>query len=240
MCGTDVGVKMMPLKITNFALDKAVRYAHISYKSQKSECYGWLLTPRASKDFVVRDVSFADDQSAHHTGVNVSGAGVITSIQEATNQGYRVIGWWHSHANFEPFQSPIDNENTRDVLNVVSLTNFLETNKEKDIFEGDLDTRITGEGVILKSRNRKESLLLEVSGNFSIDPGSRITRVKLIVPQRIGFCYSLTVNKDGDKPSALIGLKYSDNGEEEKLLDTTLEVLDTDKLMELEVKKKMK
>lgn len=229
------------LKISQYALQKAEKYAEVVYRLNHSECYGWLLTPRTSRDFIVRDVIFANDQEASHAYVKVSGEGVILSSQEALEKGYRMMGWWHSHSNFKPRQSSIDKGNTLDVLNVLSLTNYYETVKERKIFDDNIETMVEKEGILLKNKNKKESISLEINGNFFIDKGSRIRTVKILTQQRIGFCYSLTVNAKRSKPSAQIALQYQNTEDlETKLIDTELEIIDSDDLIKEEVKRKLK
>lgn len=234
-----MGLKMMNLnlKISQYALQKAEKYAEIAYRLNHSECYGWLLTPRTGKDFVVRDIMFANNQKASYTSVEVSGEGVILSSQEALERGYRMLGWWHSHSDFKPGQSGIDRKNTLDVLNVLSLTNYYETVKERKIFDDNIETMIEKERILLK--NKKEVLSLEINGNFFVDKGSRIRTVKMLTSERIGFCYSLTVNAKKSKPSAQIALQYQGAGDiETKLIDTELEIIDSDSLLKEEVERK--
>ncbi len=230
---------MTPLKITKYALEKAHEYARLAYKHQRSECYGWLLTPRGGNDFVVRDIMFADDQIASGAHVEVSGEGVFKSTQEALDKGYRMLGWWHSHANFEPFQSGIDERNTLDVLNVLALTNYITNVDEKKIFDNNIETIVNKDNIIIKDKNK--ALIVNINGNFILDNGSKIKDVKLITTKQLGFCYSLTVNAKNGTPSVQVALQYEKNSNiETKLMDTELDIIETDEKLMEEIKLKLK
>ena len=231
---------MFPLMITRQALEKAEKYAKLVYDEHKAECYGWLLTPRGARDVIVRDVMLANDQKVSRTHCTVSGEGVITSTTEALRNGYRIVGWWHSHANFEPFQSGIDQTNTERLREVLKFSVYTMKRDERKLLQGPLETIVNGDTLTIKEKEGGNALLITVNGQYLIDNGSKISDVRLVTSSKIGFCYSLTVNAKKHAPSVQIAV-HCDDGKniEEKLIDTTLEIADSDELLKKEVLEKL-
>ena len=99
--------------ITRSALGKAYAYARLACEvlEESVECYGFLVTPKSAKDRIVRDVYLAPNQHVSSADVKIDGESIIQSGREIDKNGYRVLGWWHSHADFDPFHSGTDDEN---------------------------------------------------------------------------------------------------------------------------------
>ena len=226
------------LKITEAAYEKATRYAKFAFKQQKSECYGWLLTPSNGEDSVVRDVMFADRQKASYVRVETSDLGVVLSAEDAARRGYKFVGWWHSHADFEPFQSGIDKNNTMGLVNLIGLKNFRDAYEEKTLLDGEIETVLKEGGLLLKEKSGSRSVLLK--GDFGLQNGLSVRKANLIVEQRLSFCYSLTVNSKRYKPSAQVAVGF-ENGDytNVRLIDASVKILDDEDSLKGEVEKKL-
>ena len=96
--------------ITESALRKAYAYARLVCEvlGEPLECYGYLIAPKGVKGRVARDAYLAPNQEVGGADVKLEGAEVIRAGRAIDQAGYRVLGWWHSHADFEPFHSGID------------------------------------------------------------------------------------------------------------------------------------
>ncbi len=226
---------MIPLTITQGAIDKAEHYAKKAYQKHKSECYGWLLTPRGGESAVVRDVMLTK-QYASGAHCEVDGESVIKSTSIAMRNGYRLVGWWHSHASHEPFHSETDRKNSFDVLNVLQFTSYHMIADERDALHGPLETTVLGDCIRIKEREGTGVLEVVVNGPFIIEHGSRVERVFYKNIKKVGYCFALTVNARKEKPVAQVAL--ADNGET-RLEDTTIEIMDSDTMIEEEVATKI-
>lgn len=191
--------------ITRPALDKAYRYAELAYDVLKEslECYGYLISPKDANDRIARDVYLAANQEASSAGVKVSGEGIIQSGREIDKMGYRVLGWWHSHADFDTFHSGIDDENMIKILNAIAPVNYVVENRQMPLFSGNLGTRKRGNSLEIYDINnpdRKLNLDMLKGEDFNPKELAAIQGARVNMPVRVGFAYSIVVNANRDKP----------------------------------------
>jgi len=196
------------LQITKSAFDKAFAYARIvcEVAEDELECIGYLITPKNAGDRVVRNVFFARDQEISAAAVELSAQDVIKAGREIDSLGYRVLGWWHSHAGFGTFHSGTDDGNQMTVLNQIAPFNYISRIKERQI--RDLETSVVdGKTVLLDRKNPGVKYELEGRTAFGLD----IARLRIVEEERIGFAYSLVVNNNkksfGSKLIGLFGVK---------------------------------
>jgi len=220
--------------ITRSALNKANTYARLvcDVLEKSAECYGYLISPRGIKDRLVRDVYLAPNQVSS-CDVKVSGEEVISAGRDIDKMGYKVLGWWHSHADFDPFHSGTDDENMMKVLNAIAATNFVTTYRPMPLMSGELGVRRRGTNVeIYEVNNPHKKFRLNLSSEeFKARDLGIVKSLVADMPARVGFAYSIVVNARGDKPYCEVatrdfcGLCY---GGEERSVESRLRVINRD------------
>ncbi|MFH1174467.1 MAG: Mov34/MPN/PAD-1 family protein [archaeon] len=193
--------------LTTGVLEKACRYAELvcDVFDGSYECYGFLLKKKQAKDRVARDVLLAQGQCVDAASVHISGEQVIAAGRYADRHGWKIIGWWHSHAQgFDTFHSDTDDDNFRTVLNGIAPTNYV-TRYHSLLLTADT-TRFKQKGnVLLFYDAEMPKRRLEV--NLSQPSGLAFKNARLILPVRTGYAYSLVVNALRNKPYSEIGTK---------------------------------
>ena len=174
----------------------------------------------------------ADKQETGGAHCRVEGDSVIRSSQIAKRNGYKVVGWWHSHASHEPFHSEIDRENTMNMLNALQFTSYHTINNERELLRRPLETLVNGEHLLIKERDGMDMVDVEINGSFLLEPGSRVESVRYITRRKRGYCFALTVNAKKESPVAQAACV--ENGKM-TLEDTVIEILDSDELLKKEV-----
>lgn len=220
--------------ITNWALKKARTYAELACDvlEESVECYGYLITPKEVTNRVVRDVYLAPNQKVSSAGVEVSGKNVIKAGREIDKLDYKVLGWWHSHADFGTFHSITDDENMMKILNAIAPINYVIQHKQIPLFSGKLGIRRRGNSLEIYDKNnptKKINLDILKGEHFNSKELASIQGIRVNIPIRVGFAYSIVVNANGDKPYCEIATKnFCDlcNSENEKSKQVRLRVVD--------------
>ena len=192
------GDKLNDLQITQYAVDRAFTYAKLvcEVTKQENECIGYLITPKGTRDRLVRDVYFPKEQEVTSASVEISPQQVIAAGRAIDEMGYRVLGWWHSHAGFGTFHSGIDERNQLAVLNAIAPVNYITRVNEKIIGKGNLEAKIeNGKLVIFDKQN--EGVKYEISVDRA--SGLSIAGMKILEEERVGFTYSLVVHNTAKK-----------------------------------------
>lgn len=239
--------------ITRSALNKAYAYARIACEvvEESAECYGYLISPRKCEDRIVRDVCFAPNQKVSGADVVIGGNDVIKIGRELDKKEYKILGWWHSHADFDTFHSGTDDGNMMTILNCIGPTNYVTINREMSLMQGKLRIRRRGANVeIYDSDNPSKVFRLNIgTKEFNAKDLGIIKNITANLPIRIGFAYSVVVNAKGDKPYCEIatedfcGLCHEGD---KRSIESKLRVVNIDKFkfneaeMLKEVKKKIK
>lgn len=200
------------IQITKEALEKAHIYAKKirDVYGNDLECYFFLISPIAKNDRIVRDIYFPD-QEVTHAAVRITEDEIVNAGEILKNNGYKILGWSHSHASFHTFHSGTDDENHIAVLNEISSDNYIEINNEREMFdlpETQIERISPGllgrDRVIITDKNKGVSLLLDISGSFK----GKVITSKLQAPIKVGFAYSLVVNADENlKPHCEVAIK---------------------------------
>jgi len=236
--------------ITKGALKKAYTYAKLACDvfGQSVECYGYLITPKDKKDRVVRDVYLAK-QEVSAAYVSITGEDVINAGKEIDKMGYKVLGWWHSHANFSTFHSSTDDANMKRVLNAIAPTNQATYYKKIPLGEGELKAKKKGKSIVLSDQtNPKKKIYLDMPEEDMLNPKDfNLEDVRIEIPVKVGFAYSIVVNACGDPAYSEIATKEfcgtCYNGEEKsrrKRLRLIEEKLEIDKdILKKEVEEKL-
>ncbi len=237
-CEAHIPVKRNPVAqayITRSALSKAYTYARLACDvlEESVECYGYLISPQGVKDRIVRDVYLAPNQDVSGADVKISGEDVINAGRDIDKMGYKVLGWWHSHANFDTFHSGTDDENMLKVLNAIAPTNFVATYRQIPLMSGELGIRRKGSNVeVYDTKNLNKKLKLNLgSKDFNARDLGIVKSITVNMPVRVGFAYSIVVNARGDKPYCEVatkdfcGLCY---GGEERSVESRVRVVNQD------------
>jgi glutaredoxin len=182
-----------PLKITEYALRKAQRWA-----GKVVECFGpnecMMFGVSDPQSDVVVDVVLPSGQRVTPTSVRIDGQQVLAVGREVQRLGMRIIAWIHSHANMCPFHSHTDDANAEETLNQIAPSNLFY--EDEEIILSVVEGRF-----FLKCG-------LETLELFSADEGQpeqhliNISELRLRRKLPVGFAYSLVVNARGDTPYA--------------------------------------
>lgn len=195
------------LYITDFALAKARAYAGLAkdYTGSYTECYGFLLGSANKKSRLVDDVYFAPGQEVNAAHVNIPSKKVIDagSYIREKKQLKRILGWWHSHANFGTFHSGTDDENLITVLNQIAPTNYVNLYEEREFLNRDIKKTKNGDSVIYVCDKNNTSKRLEmIFSDLEENPliGTSVEKLKIRVPMKVSYAYSMVVNAIGSRP----------------------------------------
>jgi proteasome lid subunit RPN8/RPN11 len=106
-----------PMKIRRRALGKALAYSRLVREMFGNyECYGFLLEKDGSSSGIAEDCILAPEQQVSYAGVHLSNESVHKSGEELMKTEFRANGWFHGHASFRAYHSPIDDDNIETVL----------------------------------------------------------------------------------------------------------------------------
>ncbi len=242
--------------ITKGALNKAYTYAELvcDVLGESLECYGFLITPKESKDRIARDVYLAPNQTVSGADVIIEGEDVILAGREIDALGYKVLGWWHSHANFDTFHSGTDDKNMITVLNQLAPTNYITVRKKTHLLGDELKVRRRKNNLVISGKDSKKRIIIEMPEGILRPEGtidskilSEIQNLQLSTPARIGFAYSVVVNAIRGKPYCELATKefcHTCYEGEEKSKEANLRVVEGDivlneKDMREEIEKKV-
>jgi hypothetical protein len=183
-------------RITSEAFRRVQTYAQLvdRHVGNGYECMGFLLG-EAGGD-VVDAVMLAPGQRVTAASARIDGQSVLAAGREIEQSGKTVVGWWHSHGNFQNFHSGTDDDNTRDVLLQVAFSNHLDLEEE-------LPSQAAGDhGSILRFVDGAGTI--EIFGEHAFAQQLLESRIRVRRRSAIGFAYSLVVNARGDEPHAEI------------------------------------
>ena len=163
------------------------------------------------KNRLIRDVYLAPDQDGKSAHTSVSGEAVNKAGRELRELGARVLGWWHSHANFAPFHSTTDDNNLETVLDQVAPTNHITVYKEFTYLDNDIKKTMAGDSKIyICDRNNTGRRLELMFSELKENPlaGTPMERIVVRLPIKISYAYSLVVNASGDPSHAEVATRY--------------------------------
>lgn len=112
------------IPITKNAAEKIRAYG---VTAGRTELYGFLVSPVASRDGVIYDALLAKNQEVTGASGHLSGLAAVESKAEIENLGMKAMGFWHSHGSFGVFHSGIDNRNIGNLL-----MSFIGNTEEKE------------------------------------------------------------------------------------------------------------
>ena len=180
------------LHISEYAYQKAFRYAKLILKVKRgnNEVGGFLTTPEDAQDRVVRDVFLARNQVVSSVEYKLEPLDVLEAKRELTEEGQKIIGWWHSHGRGTTFHSPTDDRNQMVLLNAISPSNYIVLPKERTY--KNLQSKVKGKNLIFWDTENPDTRY-EIALN-SKSPELVAKKLKVLENQRIGFAYSFVVN----------------------------------------------
>jgi len=123
------------VRITPGALTKIKTYARLVERitGSANECYGYLLADKDDDSGVVIDAYLGDNQSYSSAHVSISGEDVVHAANAVDPQGYKIVGWWHSHARFSVFHSGTDVNNFETIVHAVGPNTLMTEYENIDI-----------------------------------------------------------------------------------------------------------
>ncbi|MBI5065964.1 Mov34/MPN/PAD-1 family protein [Candidatus Woesearchaeota archaeon] len=191
------GHNLGTIHVTEYAFEKAFAYARLmcSIAGRTMECGGYLIAPKDSKDLIATDAYLARDQEVQEGFFEVHAEDVIKAGRELDKQGFKVLGWWHSHGFLRTFFSGTDDKGQRTVLNEISAVNYISIPEEKEL--KNLESKVeNGKLLLFDKKNPLRKYELQVKG----DPNTvKVEGLKLLGEKRVGFAYGLVVNAWKDK-----------------------------------------
>jgi proteasome lid subunit RPN8/RPN11 len=192
--------------ITKEALEKAQIYAALvkDHSGKPIECMGYCIGDPERKSRVVEDIYFAPNQDNHTASTKISAESVVQAGREIRAMNKRVLGWWHSHADFNPFHSGTDIENHQTVAYQIAPSNYITVYDEVDFLESEIKktTKDGHSNLIICDRNNSSKRLEIFFSELEENPLSRLPIEKILmrVPRRISYAYSMVVNAIGTHP----------------------------------------
>jgi len=205
------------LYICRPALEKAQLYARLikDETGKHTECIGYCITGENNKNRLIEDIYFAPDQINGSADTKLEAEAVIKAGREIRAMKKRVLGWWHSHADFSPFHSGTDDENIETVLDQIGSGNYSRIYTEINLLGDEIKkVKLDESSLAIGDRsNLSKRLEITFDDNYK-NPliGIPLKKVVLRMPQKVGFAYSLVVNARGDTPFGKIATaKYCFN-----------------------------
>ncbi len=224
------------IKMTKNAYAKAQAIGKM-LEEKSSSSYEWYAFPLASKcdGYIIRDLILPRKQKISSAHVAVSGEDValasaeVSEINTAKKFDNYIIGWLHSHANFNPFHSGTDTTNIMDVLNSVSLNTENVRYKSFNMIESLPQITNVNDKTIIKGKDLEDGVI-EFTIKDSVIKGlldkykiihndENISHVRQVLQQLAspanlgfkqpiitGFCYSVVVNNIGSAPDTLMAV----------------------------------
>lgn len=232
------------LYIVKGALKKAQLYASFAkdYSNNTIECYGFSLGSLNKQNRVIEDIYFAPEQTNTSAHTRISAETVIQAGKEIREKKKRVLGWWHSHANFDPFHSGTDAENMKTVIDQVAPTNYINVYEDITFLKDEIKKTFNGDSSILVcDRNNSSKRLEMIFASLDKNPliGMPMEKIIVRIPNKISYAYSLVVNANGEQPYAEIAtIKFcsSCHSDEYESRKVPIRVLDVDTDIELDEK----
>lgn len=145
--------------ITPGALLKAKTYARLVERitGSANECYGFLLSKKDDDSGLVVDAYLADNQVYSGGYCKIDGEDVVRAAEAVDPKGYKIVGWWHSHARFGVFHSGTDVNNFETVTHSVApntvKTEYEDVKLEELVKNGKLDFG----GYVINAEQLKDS-----------------------------------------------------------------------------------
>ena len=185
----------LKLNIRDQAFAQAEAYARLTKKAFGSHFEIGFYLVGNEDGFIVEEVTLPPAQSVTHTSIKIDGSAVIQVGSALESQGKKSLGWCHSHADFTPFQSSIDNENTEDILRQISESNLTYIDRELSPLQ------FNSPDSILRFMDGEDMVEIDL-GDVEIASKIRISGVQAKRKLKVGKAYSLVLNALGDKPHA--------------------------------------
>jgi len=205
------------LRITDYAYKKIKAYASLAciIANASIECGGYLVTLKEDHDCIVKDAYLSKDQKVTGIEYVVDSEPDMDFLKEIKNDGYKVLGWWHSHGGMNPFHSGIDDDTFKSIYYNIFPYNKKELNREiiplsGDSFKIEYQNDKTGNNYILfKSNNFLEDIIeMRVGDNFNLND-IEVKGIKIKKFKGISFAYSLVVNRFySAAPYAEVAIKH--------------------------------
>jgi len=205
------------LKITDYAYKKIKAYASLAciIANASIECGGYLVTPKEDHDYIVKDAYLSKDQKVTGVEYVVDSEPDMDFLKEIKNDGYKMVGWWHSHGSMNPFHSGTDDDTFKSIYYNIFPYNKKELNREiiplsGDSFKIEYQNDKTGNNYILfKSNNFLEDIIeMRVGNNFNLND-VEVKGIKIKKFKGISFAYSLVVNRFySATPYAEVAIKH--------------------------------
>ena len=225
------------LQLTNYAYEKAYAYARLACEvhGDSIECGGYLVKRKDSEDRVAEDAFLARDQDVQAGLFTINAEDVIKAGRELDKNGYKVLGWWHSHGYLKTFFSQLDDSGQMTCLNEISAFNYVTQSKNYEI--SDLETKLDGNKLILwDKKSPAKKYEIEFLGKNKL----AIARMAIADEKRVGFSYGLVVNAKNKKkkePYAEIAVRDLCNQcrrAKDISLEVEVELFEDDKKVEID------
>tara|TARA_Y100000310_G_C20677843_1_gene814139 strand:+ start:416 stop:1543 length:1128 start_codon:yes stop_codon:yes gene_type:complete len=204
-----------PIKITDYAIKKAnvisKRMCELAGESlEVSFCL--LDDDPSAEDMLIGDVYISQDQRVTPAYCDVSGSGGIRSMRDIKyNLKKRIVGWGHSHANFDVFYSGTDD------ATILNRASKWKVKKEVDCLESILEDvgvlEENGSRVLrLDLEGRSVVLKMDMFRDHSDEYNLRGLDVLGSKKRDVGVFYGMTFNALGADPYCVLAYTSEDGG----------------------------
>jgi len=217
----DIEDSFKELKISNYVKEKGKAYAKLITEllKQPVECAGFLTAPRDDNAFP-KDIFLAYDQHVQNAKVRVSAEGINKSGNDIKKNNNLSLGIFHSHADFNPFLSPIDDVNFNMLKGVIYLNNKKMVSSDRIIFakgpfklDYHLNDRKDPFYEIISNDIPPKKFYMEVE-EFIKKSDLKIKKLEVVDPIYVNYAISMIVNAIDSEPYFYIGVQDPKTKEE--------------------------
>lgn len=242
------------VKIKKSALLKANFYSVIvpTLFNESLEAIGYLVSQKKNDKNVVSDISniyLSYNQSVTFSHCSAEGGSDMNLIKEIENNGHKIVGCWHNHAQHHPSHSQDDDDHFKNLSlavfsnNKISIDNFVDISNLDDSYGLSYSQKDDKDYLMINSENNDPIFRLLIDKiNSDIVPllkDIKITKVEKADPIKISYAYSMVTNSKNIQPYLEVSYKCKGDGKINyvKGKDVTLEVIDDGKIQFEEYKK---
>ncbi len=191
------------IKITEETFDKICIYAKLVCEEtgRDLECLGYLLSDTEKFDGIVTDALLMPKQKVYSGyAIPVDPAQAFRQLREA---GKKVIGLWHSHANFGTFHSSTDDDHLEGLVTDLRKNKNLLVGSKREVYGiGPFKARYDEDSGIFEvspSNLHSKKLIFQLSKDGMKEMRGIEDAIKGILEEKmdyIGFSYSIVINKN--------------------------------------------
>ncbi len=193
------------INISENAYKKIGLYTMLPYQKtgMDLECYGLLLSKKDSN--LIQEVIIPRQEVASASS-KANGHAMLDIAKEIPSD-YRAIGFWHSHADFDPSHSTFDDKHMYMMLCQIGSNNLFNIDKEEVVgitYNDYTIERISDNNTRLTLKNLSLEIILD---NIEIKPDFKVSSIVKYKKNTFTYAYSIVTNLINSEPYLEIGMR---------------------------------